>query len=208
MSSALQVTAEVRAGIEKLKDGGVIALPTDTLYALAADATNDAAVERVFEIKGREGAKPLPLFVSGVDMARRCATLSPAAECLARRFWPGALTLVLPKQASFRSLALAGGETVALRAPDHQVALEVIDGLGRPLTGTSANRSGGPDPVTADVVRRALGGELDLIIDAGACPEGRPSTIVDCTNDPPAVLREGVISGEAIRDALEDRLPR
>jgi L-threonylcarbamoyladenylate synthase len=135
-------------------------------------------------------------------MARRYARLTPDAEALARRYWPGALTLVLERRPGFESAALAGGDTMALRAPDHQVALALVEGLDRPVTGTSANLAGGPDPVTAHDVIEALGDRVDLVLDGGACPRGQPSTIVDCTSSPPRVLREGAISAAEIAAAL------
>lgn len=202
MNSPAHVSADVQTGISKLRNGGVIAFPTDTLHALAADATNDDAVRRVYQNKGREDGKPLPLLVSDLAMARHVAELTPAASVLAACFWPGGLTIVLRRKAGFDSLALAGGDTVALRAPDHAIARAIIAGLGRPVTGTSANRSGGPDPATADDVRRELGAKVDFVIDGGACPGARPSTIVDCTVDPPIVLRQGAIPESEVRAAL------
>lgn len=202
MSSATEVSSQVAAGIAKLDEGGLVAFPTDTLYALGADATNDRAVERVFAVKGRQEGKPLPLFVSSVEMAEKIATLDAQARLLAGRFWPGALTLVLPKRPAFRSLALDGGDTVALRIPDHPIARGIVEGLGRPVTATSANLSGGPDPVTTAVVASQLGAAVDLIIEGGACPAGVSSTIVDCTGEPPAILREGAIAKGAIERVL------
>jgi L-threonylcarbamoyladenylate synthase len=177
------------------------------LYALAAVATDPAAVARVFEIKGREGAKPLPLFVSGVAMAERAGVLDQRARQLAMRFWPGALTIVVAKQPRFESEALAGGETIALRAPDHEAALGVLRALDQPITGTSANLSGGPDPDTANEVQRQLGDRLDLIVDAGPCRVGVSSTIVDCTGGELKVLRLGAISEDEIRTALSEGSP-
>jgi L-threonylcarbamoyladenylate synthase len=202
MSNVIEAASGIANAVRKLKEGGVVAFPTDTLYALGADATNPNAIERVFGIKGREAGKPLPLFVSGGEMARRYARLTPDAEALARRYWPGALTLVLERRPGFESAALAGGDTMALRAPDHQVALALVEGLDRPVTGTSANLAGGPDPVTAGDVIEALGDRVDLVLDGGACPRGQPSTIVDCTSSPPRVLREGAISAAEIAAAL------
>jgi L-threonylcarbamoyladenylate synthase len=202
MSNVIEAASGIANAVRKLKEGGVVAFPTDTLYALGADATNPNAIERVFGIKGREAGKPLPLFVSGGEMARRYARLTPDAEALVRRYWPGALTLVLERRPGFESAALAGGDTMALRAPDHQVALALVEGLDRPVTGTSANLAGGPDPVTAGDVIEALGDRVDLVLDGGACPRGQPSTIVDCTSSPPRVLREGAISAAEIAAAL------
>jgi L-threonylcarbamoyladenylate synthase len=157
----------------------------------------------VFAIKGREPGKPLPLFVSDVDMAERFAVVDERARSLARRFWPGALTIVLPKQPDFESEALSGGATVALRVPDQAFALEVIRGLGEPITATSANLSGDKNPDTPEEVRRQLDGRLDLIIDAGRCAVGVSSTIVDCTGVDISILRQGAIDEADIRAALE-----
>src|SRR2546423_8856822 len=150
--------------LTKIRAGEVVAFPTDTLYALGADALNDAAVARVFAIKNRLLSNPLPLFVAGLTMAESIAQTTDIAIILARRFWPGALTLVVPKRPDFHSLALAGGDTVALRAPNHPVALSLISALERPLTATSANLSGGPDPDSAFEVERQLGAALDYIL--------------------------------------------
>jgi L-threonylcarbamoyladenylate synthase len=193
--------AAIDAAVVRLREGAVIAFPTDTLYALGADATNRVAVARVFEIKGREGAKPLPLFVSGLDMAAAIAEVTPVARRLAERYWPGALTIVLRKRPDFESEALVGGATVALRVPNHEIALRLVTALDRPVIATSANLSGGPDPVSADEVRRQLDGRVDLILDGGPCAVGVSSTIVDCSGEQPRVLREGAIPTTEI-DAL------
>jgi L-threonylcarbamoyladenylate synthase len=196
-------TADLEAAVDCLREGGVIGLPTDTLYALAADARDPTAVRRVYQIKGREDGKPLPIFVPDLDVAAHYAVLTEAAIALARRYWPGALTIVCQKHPAFDSEALAGGQTVALRVPDHQLALHVLRALGGPITGTSANRSGGPDPDTAAEVRRQLGDEVDLVVDAGRCAGGVSSTIVDCTGDPIRILRHGAIPEAEILAVLE-----
>jgi L-threonylcarbamoyladenylate synthase len=190
--------ADVEAAVNVLKAGGVIAMPTDTLYALSANARNAEAVRRVYEIKVREQGKPLPLFVSGLEMAESFGVLNDAARALMRHFWPGALTVVIEKQPGFESDALAGGSTVALRQPDNAVALAVLDGLGQPLTATSANRSGDADPVSADEVRRQLNGAIDLVIDTGPCVVGVSSTIVDCSGVELRILRQGAIPAHEI----------
>jgi L-threonylcarbamoyladenylate synthase len=172
------------------------------LYALAATALDAAAVQRVFDIKGREAGKPLPLFVAGVAMAERIAILTDEARRLAELFWPGALTIVVRKQPHFDSDALAGGETVALRAPDQALALQVLRALDQPITGTSANLSGGPDPDTAEEVERQLGDKVDLIVDAGACRVGISSTIIDCTSPEFRILRHGAIDEVQVREVL------
>lgn len=180
----------------------MIALPTDTLYALTALASDAAAVERVYEIKGREEGKPLPLFVADLAAAETIGSFDRAARCLARRFWPGPLTIVVRRQPGFESAALAGADTVALRAPDHPLARALLAALGEAVTATSANRSGGADPVTAAAVRAALGAEVDLVLDGGDCPIGRSSTIVDCSGENVSVLRPGAVDTAAITAAL------
>jgi L-threonylcarbamoyladenylate synthase len=172
------------------------------LYALTVRARDAVAVRRVFEIKGRNDGKPMPLFVSNVDMAKGYGEFKETASKLARRFWPGALTVVVRRRPDFESDALAGGDTVALRAPANDVALAVITGVGEPVTGTSANLSGGPDPLSADEVRRQIGEKLDLILDGGPAEVGVPSTIVDCTGEEPVILREGALTRAEIFDAL------
>lgn len=194
--------ASVDVAVRALRSGGLVALPTDTLYALAAVATDATAVRRLFAVKGREGAKPLPLFVADAAMAGRIAVLTDNARRLMDRFWPGALTIVVSKQDGFSSEALAGGATVALRAPDRPRTLAVIRALNAPITGTSANLSGGCDPDTAAEVQAQIGDKLDLIVDGGSCPVGIPSTIVDCTTDEPRILRRGAIDEVQILQAL------
>jgi L-threonylcarbamoyladenylate synthase len=200
-SAALGRVAEA---VAVLKNGGVIAMPTDTLYALTAAADDASAVRRVFAIKGREQGRPLPLFVSGLEMAQRIAVLNAPARKLASRFWPGQLTIVVPKREEYDSEALAGSETAGLRVPDNEVARAVVEALDAPVTGTSANLSGGPDPVSADEVRRQLGDRVDIILDAGPCEYGVASTIVDCTAPEPVILRQGAITADQVRAALED----
>jgi L-threonylcarbamoyladenylate synthase len=202
MTNVSAVRADIEKAVAILAGGGIVAFPTDTLYALGAAASEAQAVRRVFEIKGREAGKALPLFISGIAAADEIAAVGPLAKKLAARFWPGALTLVVVKRDSFDSEALAGGSTVALRVPANPIALEILRALGEPVTATSANLSGGPDPVAADEVRRQLGGRVDMILDAGPCDAGIPSTIVDCTGEAPRVLRRGAISEAEIEAAV------
>lgn len=194
----------VDKAVNVLRSGGVIAMPTDTLYALTAAADDASAVRRVFEIKGRPEGQALPLFVSGIEMARRIADVNDTTSRLAKRFWPGQLTIVVPKRQDYESEALAGSSTVALRLPDNAVARAVVEALDRAVTGTSANLSGGPDPVSADDVRAQIGDRIDLILDAGPCAHGVGSTIVDCTGEEPVILRQGAISSDRIFAALQD----
>jgi len=177
-------------------------MPSDTLYALCAAAGDASAVHRVFEIKGRQEGRPLPLFVSDLAMAERIGVFDDGARLLAARFWPGPLTIVVTRQLEYVSEALAGGDTVGLRVPDSTIARAVIAGVDDAVTGTSANLSGGPDPVSAEEVRRQIGERLDMILDAGAAPIGVASTIVDCTGRDARILRAGAVSEEAVLEAL------
>jgi len=195
---------QVGKAVSLLRNGGVISMPTDTLYALAAAADDAVAVRRVFEIKGRQEGRPLPLFVSGLEMAERIAEVDKTARRLASQFWPGQLTIVVSKRQTYESEALAGSRTVGLRVPDNEIARAVVEALDAPVTGTSANLSGGPDPVTADDVRNQLGDRVDLILDAGPCAHGVGSTIVDCSGAEPVILRQGAISSERVFATLRD----
>lgn len=196
--------------LECLQDGGVVAIPTDTLYGLAADALNADAVERVYQIKGRPANLPLPVLVAGWEQAAQVADLSnPAigalAGNLAARFWPGSLTLVLPAAAGLPARLTAGRDTIAVRMPDHAVPLELCRRLGHPLTGTSANPSGAPDITDAAELRQCLEGLVDGMITLGTPPQGAASTIVSVSATGLQLLREGVLPYDAI--ARTARLP-
>ena len=197
---------EIEKGIEILQKGGVIAFPTDTVYGLGADAFNTRAVERVYEIKNRPRYQALPLLVADVDQLATLAEPIPEiAWLLARRFWPGALTLVLSKKDSLPA-RLASGSTIAVRVPNHPVCLALIKGLGNPVTGTSANVSGQSAALTAEEVEQQLGGRIDLVIHGGKCPGGKESTIVDVTHEPPIMLRQGIIAWHDIDKAYREYL--
>ena len=170
-------------------------MPTDTLYGLAADVFNPAAVDRIFEVKDRSETLALPVLVNGWDQVRSVAKDVPQqAGRLAERFWPGALTLVLLKGDLVPDRITAGGPTLAVRMPGHPVPIELINGLGGPITGTSANISGGPDPSNLAELTSQIGGRVDHIIKCGPSPDGTASTIVDLTSERPKLLREGAIS--------------
>jgi L-threonylcarbamoyladenylate synthase len=193
---------QFRRAIQALRDSGVIAVPTDTVYGLLAVAADAAAVDRAYQAKQRDPDQPMPILVGSVEQAEIIADFNDAARLLAGRFWPGALTLVLPKKASYRTRAAAGGDTIGVRAPADPLLREMAEQLG-PLTGTSANIAGREECHTADEVRAQLGDDVDFIVDAAPVATGRPSTIADCTE--PAhvrVLREGDITREMLRDAL------
>jgi L-threonylcarbamoyladenylate synthase len=159
----------------------------------------EKAVRRVYQVKGRSEGMALPLLLANAaDMKKVAVHIPQVAWDLAERFWPGALTLILHKGPSISSLVTAGKGTVAVRVPNHPLALKLIEATGAPLTGTSANRSGEGDPVTAEEVRQQLGEVVDLILDGGACPLEGASTIVDVTSDTPRIVRAGVISASLL----------
>ena len=185
---------QVETAVSVLQKGGLVAFPTDTLYALGAHAFIETAVRRVYQVKHRPLEMALPLLLANAaDMEKVAVRVPRVAWNLAEGFWPGALTLVLHKGPSISSVVTAGTGTVAVRVPNHPLALKLIKATGAPLTGTSANRSGKSDPVTAEEVGRQLGEEVDVILDDGACPLEGASTIVDVTLDTPRVVRDGVI---------------
>ncbi len=156
---------EILLASQILASGGVVAVPTDTTYGLAADAFNDAAVERVFRLKGRPAGAPLPLLLATTEDISECAAEVPErAWRLAELFWPGPLTLVLRKAERVPAVVSGGGDTVALRVPGHEAPRRIVSALRHPITGTSANRSGRKAAITADEVRRDFGEELDLIM--------------------------------------------
>jgi L-threonylcarbamoyladenylate synthase len=184
-----------------LKQGEIICYPTDTVYGIGAAATNDAAVRRLYAVKGRALSKPLPLLIATSAAASFVGQVTPTAHTLTSRFWPGALTIVMRRNPDFRSLALAGQDTVALRVPDHDLVREIIRLLGEPITGTSANRSGARAPVSASEVAFQLGDMVALVIDGGRAPGGVESTVVDITGAP-AILRDGPITRQQIEEAI------
>ena len=170
--------AILERAVEILRGGGLVAYPTDTVYGLAALPTDAQAGRRLFETKSRSPDRVVSLLIaSPADVALVAANVPEDAERLMSAFWPGALTIVLQKAASFPADAV--GETVALRVPDHPVPRELARLLGMPITGTSANVSGGPEPLTPEDARSQLSDAVDLVIDGGRCTGGRPSTVVD-----------------------------
>ncbi|HUW46467.1 MAG TPA: L-threonylcarbamoyladenylate synthase [Dehalococcoidia bacterium] len=197
---------EIEKGVKILQKGGVIAFPTDTVYGLGADAFNSTAVERIYEIKNRPKHRQLPLLIADVEQLTTLAKPIPEiAWFLARRFWPGGLTLVLSKTDSL-PVYLASGPTMAVRVPNHPVCLALIQHLGNPIIGTSANISGQPTALTAEEVGQQLGGKIDLIINGGKCPGGKESTVVDVTHEAPVILRQGIIPSYEIDKAYKEYL--
>jgi len=184
----------VGQAVEALRRGGLVAFPTDTLYALGADALGADAVERVLAVKGRARGKPLSVLVSSVDtLASLDVSLAAGVPDALRIFWPGPLTVVVKAGEKFPALLTGAAGTVGLRVPAGPVAQAILTGFGGPVIGTSANKSGGPDPDDAKTVQRAVGGQIDLILDGGRVTLGVPSTVLDCTTAPARILREGAI---------------
>jgi len=197
---------QIERGIEVLKDGGVIAFPTDTVYGLGADAFNAAAVDRIYDIKGRPRDRQFPLLIADMESPAVLAGGVPGmALFLAARFWPGGLTMVLPRAASLPA-HLGTGPGIAVRIPDHAVCLALIRGLGKAVIGTSANLSGHRPALTAADVRHQLADKVDCIIDGGRCPCGKESTVVDVTGKALVILREGIIPAHEIERAYEEYL--
>ena len=192
----------IQAAVHVLREGGLVCFPTDTVYGIGAAAGDDAAVRRLFAVKGRPPDKPLPLLLAESADAARVAVVTQLGKTLASRFWPGALTIVMRKSPSYRSLALAAGDTVALRVPDHELVRRIVRDLGGPVTGTSANRAGAPAPVSAAEVAFQIGEMVELIIDGGRSRERAESTVVDITSTPPVVLREGAVSRREVEEIL------
>ena len=193
---------ELEEAVRSLNSGGVVVFPTDTLYGLGADVFSLAALQRIFSIKGRRADLALPVLVAGLDQVEAVAQpMSAQAQRLAERFWPGPLTLVMPRSPDLPGLVTGGADTVAVRMPGHPVPLELARRLGRPITGTSANRSGQPDLLDLSALENQLGNLVDHIIQTGPVPAGTASTIVNVTGDTPQLLRGGAISLEEILEA-------
>ncbi len=198
----------VKRAAELIACGGVVAYPTDTVYGLGADPHNLRAVQRVFEMKGREASKALTLILADVGQLEGLVSYMPnAAKKLMAAFWPGPLTIVLPLAPGLDLPALRGSETVAVRVPASALCRALAQLSGTPLTATSANLSGQPEPTTAEQVAATLGPHLDLIIDGGPSPLRVPSTLVDATVEPPVILRPGAIPMERIYTALREERP-
>jgi L-threonylcarbamoyladenylate synthase len=194
---------DLAQAVRVLRAGGLVAFPTDTVYGVGAHAWLPDAVEQLYVAKQRPRDKAIPLLIAGIERLPEVAAGVPeAAYTLARRFWPGALTLVLRRAPRVPDAVTSGQETVAVRAPDHPVVQALIADLDAPLAATSANLSGQPAPDTAQGVLAQLNGRVDLLLDGGTCPGGVASTIVDLTVSPPAILRAGGLSPQEITDLL------
>lgn len=193
-------------GVDSLRAGGLVAVPTETYYGLAVDPWNPLALEKLFAAKGRPQNAPILLLLAGTDQIPAVAAITPTAARLAARFWPGPLTLVLPALPHVSSRLTGGGATIGLRVPGLALPRAMALALGRPITGTSANASGAPPTASADGLPDAMGdrfASVDLVLDGGATPGGMPSTVVDLCGTSPRAIREGAIPFEAILRALD-----
>lgn len=192
-------TVAAKRAAELLRAGEIVALPTETVYGLAANAWNADAVAKIYEAKGRPAHNPIIIHVASAALARSCVTQWPVvAEKLSQAFWPGPLTMVLPKAKEIPGLVTAGGATVGVRWPSHPFIQAVIRACGFPLAAPSANLSNQISPTNAEHVRKQLGERIRLIVDGGQAQVGIESTVIDLTQEPPAVLRPGMIHEESL----------
>ncbi|NLN17562.1 MAG: threonylcarbamoyl-AMP synthase [Firmicutes bacterium] len=194
---------DLEKAAQVLREGGLVAFPTETVYGLGANALDEKAVAKIFHAKGRPPDNPLIVHLaSAEDLPQVVASIPPEAIVLASRFWPGPLTLVLPRKDEVPLITTGGLETVAVRVPDHPLALELIRRSGVPVAGPSANLSGRPSPTTAAHVLEDLGDKVDVIIDGGPTGLGVESTVLDLTTSPPVLLRPGGVTWEALEEVL------
>lgn len=200
MQHANILSTSISQSVQILRDGGVIALPTDTLYGISANALDPDAAAKVFGVKDRGERSPLPIFVSDPgDLYKYGREIPAAAVRLAEVFWPGKLTIVVRKSDLIPDVVSGGLDTVGLRIPDHPAPREIVAQLGAPITATSANVSGKPALTAAEDVVAELGSRLDLVLDGGVLAPSAPSTVIDATADPPRILREGALSPSDIQ---------
>ena len=194
------LSTSISRSVQILRDGGVIALPTDTLYGISANALDPEAAAKVFSVKDRGERSPLPIFVSDpVHLYKYGRDIPDTAIRLAEIFWPGKLTIVVGKSDLVPDVVSGGLDTVGLRIPDHPAPREIVAQLGEPITATSANVSGKPALTAAEDVVAELGSRLDLVLDGGTLAPSAPSTVIDVTADPPRILRQGALSASDIQ---------
>lgn len=190
-----------------MRGGGLVAVPTETVYGLAGNGLDEKAVAEIYEVKGRPEVKPLSLMVhDAASMERYCESVPPQAYTLAKKFWPGPLTIVMKAKPCVPEIVRAGGETVGLRCPDHPLTLELLEKSGVPFAAPSANPSGEPSPKNADSVLKYFDGKIDAVLDGGECGIGCESTLIDLSRTPYRILRQGALPAEEIADALVDSM--
>lgn len=208
MSATDLVSTDLDRAVAVIRAGGLVAIPTETVYGLAADATNPRAVRRIFEVKGRPGDHPLIVHLaSAVEISAWAASVPDSAQRLIDAAWPGPLTVILPRSTAVLDEVTGGLDTVGLRVPAHEMAHDLLQRVGVGLAAPSANRFGAVSPTTAQHVLEDLRDRLDpatdLILDGGPCPIGVESTIVDCASDPPQILRAGAITAGTVTRLLQ-----
>jgi len=202
-----RITDKIEDAAQIIRAGGLVAVPTETVYGLAGNGLNEKAVSEIYEVKGRPTVKPLSLMVPDESaMELYCEDVPPQAHALAKRFWPGPLTIVLKAKPEIPSIVLAGGTTVGLRCPDHPLTLSLLKSCGLPLAAPSANPSGEPSPKTAEQVLGYFDGRIDAVIDGGPCGLGRESTLIDMSRTPYKILREAALHEETVAEALAENL--
>lgn len=188
-----------------MRGGGLVAVPTETVYGLAGNGLDEKAVAEIYEVKGRPEVKPLSLMVhDAASMERYCESVPPQTYTLAKRFWPGPLTIVMKAKPCVPEIVRAGGETVGLRCPDHPLTLELLEKSRVPFAAPSANPSGESSPKNADSVLKYFDGKIDAVLDGGECGIGRESTLIDLSRMPYRILRQGALPADEIADALVD----
>lgn len=190
-----------------MRVGGLVAVPTETVYGLAGNGLDEKAVAEIYEVKGRPEVKPLSLMVhDAASMERYCENVPPQAYTIAKKFWPGPLTIVMKAKPCVPEIVRAGGETVGLRCPDHPLTLELLEKSGVPFAAPSANPSGEPSPKNADSVLKYFDGKIDAVLDGGECGIGCESTLIDLSRTPYRILRQGALPADEIADALVDSM--
>ena len=205
MNTVVVASDDLSYAAEVILRGGLVAIPTDTIYGLAGNGLNEVAVGKIYEVKGRPSIKPLILLVHGIDAVETlCTEIPQRARKLAEAFWPGALTLVLPRRDTVPDIVTAGGCTVGVRCPNHSKALELLRLTGVPLAAPSANISFMPSPKSADEVLAYFHGKIDCVVDGGRATLGQESTIVDLTGDPYKIIRQGALPESDIKRVLLD----
>lgn len=190
-----------------MRGGGLVAVPTETVYGLAGNGRDEKAVAEIYEVKGRPEVKPLSLMVhDAASMERYCENVPPQAYTLAKKFWPGPLTIVMKAKPCVPEIVRAGGETVGLRCPDHPLTLELLEKSGVPFAAPSATPSGEPSPKNADSVLKYFDGKIDAVLDGGECGIGCESTLIDLSRTPYRILRQGALPADEIADAFVDSM--
>jgi L-threonylcarbamoyladenylate synthase len=202
MTSSAEITTDIDKAVNVLMSGGLVGMPTETVYGLAALATDAVAVKKVFDVKGRPYHHPLIVHVPNIAEAMKWGLFSTDAVQLATAFWPGPLTLLLPRTPVAPNWVTGGRDTVAIRVPDHPVAQEFLTKVGSGVVAPSANKFGKVSPTLPQHVVHDLGGKIDMVLDGGECSVGVESTIVECIDDATQILRQGGVTREQIEQVL------